>query len=53
MADLDGLLLARVDSTDPAQMLREDLEDALKEYGELDLLVELLQWTLSPFSLGS
>ncbi|MEU3551652.1 ATP-binding protein [Streptomyces longwoodensis] len=43
MPDLDSTLLARVNAADPAQILREDLEDALKEYGELDLLIELIQ----------
>lgn len=28
---------------DPMEVLREDIEDALKEYSELDLLVELIQ----------
>ena len=42
MPELDPFILARSE-TDPAQMLREDLEDTLKEYRELDLIVELLQ----------
>jgi len=40
---LDPTLLARVADENRARLLREDLEDALKEYGELDLLVELIQ----------
>lgn len=42
MPELEHFILARSES-DPAQMLREDLEDTLKEYMELDLIVELLQ----------
>ncbi len=42
MPELDPFILARSE-TEPAQMLREDLEDTLKEYMELDLVVELLQ----------
>lgn len=39
---LDPGLLART-AGDATEVLREDLEDALKEYSELDLLVEILQ----------
>ncbi|HVO53125.1 MAG TPA: hypothetical protein VMT37_01800 [Solirubrobacterales bacterium] len=42
MPELDPFILARSEA-DPAQMLREDLEDTLKEYMELDLIIELLQ----------
>lgn len=43
MPALSPDLLARVREVDPKEMLREDLEDALKEYNELDCLVEILQ----------
>jgi hypothetical protein len=43
MPDLPADILARAAGADPTKVLREDLEDALKEYTELDLLVELLQ----------
>ena len=36
---------------DPRQQLREDLEDTIKEYNELDLLVELLQNALDAIDL--
>jgi hypothetical protein len=45
--DLDELVAA----TAPLEALRVGLEDALKEYGEHDLLVELLQNRPAPFAL--
>ena len=43
MTPLEADLLARRPPDDPLQALRADLEDACKEYGEFDLLVEILQ----------
>lgn len=40
---LDAGILARVENKDWQELLREDMEDSLKEYSELDLLVELIQ----------
>ena len=40
---LDAGLLARVERQDWAETLREDLEDCLKEYSQLDVVVEVLQ----------
>lgn len=45
MSEFDPFVLARIQA-DPAEVLREDLEDTLKEYMELDLIVELLQNSL-------
>lgn len=50
MADIDPRALAR-QADDPFETLREDLEDTLKEYGELDVLVELLQNALDAIDL--
>jgi len=40
---LDPDFLVRNQNVSPIQILREDLEDTLKEYGGLDLIVEVLQ----------
>jgi len=40
---LDPDLLAAVDNLDPIELLRRDLEDCLKEYSGIDLIVEILQ----------
>ena len=46
MESLENTLLVRTPELDPLEALREDIEDTLKEYGELDLLVELIQIAL-------
>jgi hypothetical protein len=43
MRQLETSLLARDPGAGRLEALREDIQDALKEYGELDLIVELLQ----------
>jgi hypothetical protein len=43
MEQLQTDLLVREHAASALDTLREDIEDALKEYGELDLLVELIQ----------
>src|ERR1043165_7534515 len=43
MPHLPADLLAQPSGTSPTETLRQDLEDCLKEYSDLDLLVELLQ----------
>jgi hypothetical protein len=48
--ELEPWVVARAQE-DPAEALRLDLEDTLKEYGEFDLLVELLQNAIDALDL--
>ena len=40
---LTPTVLSRISGADPLEELQEDLQDTAKEYGQLDILVELLQ----------
>lgn len=51
MPHLPADLLAQPVGTSPTETLRQDLEDCLKEYSDLDLLVELLQNGLDSLDL--
>lgn len=52
MQDLPSDFLARIEQDhNRTEVLRADLEDALKEYGELDLLIELLQNALDAIDM--
>jgi hypothetical protein len=42
-SQLDAHVLAAVDTLEPLELLRRDLEDCLKEYSGIDLIVEILQ----------
>ncbi|MFQ2167448.1 ATP-binding protein [Aeromonas hydrophila] len=46
MEALEASILASVNSLEPLDILRQDIEDALKEYSIDDLMVELLQNSL-------
>lgn len=48
---LSSDILARTHRSDWAETLREDMEDCLKEYSQLDLIVEVLQNALDAVDL--